>query len=67
MQFGLEKWAKVTFKKGSLVKSKNISRDMNTDITELKYDKTYKYLGNNEANGINHTMNKKKKIKKRIF
>ena len=31
------------------------------EITELKHHKTYKYLGINEANRINHTTNKEKK------
>ena len=33
MQFGLRKREKVTFKKDSLVKSKNIILDINTEIT----------------------------------
>ena len=53
MQFGLEKCEKVTFKKGALVKSKNINLDINIEITELEDNKTYKYFGINEANGIN--------------
>ena len=57
MQFGLEKCVKVTFKKGSLVKFKNIIRCINTKITMLEHNKTY------EANGINHSINKEK-IKK---
>ena len=36
------------------------------EITELEHDKTNKYLGMNEANGINHTMNEEK-IQKRIL
>ena len=59
-QSGREKCAKVTFKKGSLVKSKNISLDINTDITGLEHNKIYEYLKINEVNGINHTINKEK-------
>ena len=39
MQFGLNKYVKVTFKKGSLIKSKNIIVDMNTEITVLRQKK----------------------------
>ena len=35
-------------------------------ITELKHNKTNKYLGINETNGINHTINKEK-ISKEFF
>ena len=59
MQFDLGKCTKVTFKKGLLLKSKNITLDLNIEITELDHNKTYKYSEINEANGINHTMNKK--------
>ena len=34
MQFYLEKCAKVTFKKGSLVKSEYITQEKNMEITE---------------------------------
>ena len=59
MQFGLEKYAKVIFKKGSLVKSNSITLDINTEITELEHNKTDKNLGTDEMNGINKTINKK--------
>ena len=57
IQYCLDKTAKVTFKKASLVKSKSIIQDINTEITELEHNKTYKYLGINELKGINHTIN----------
>ena len=60
MQFGLDKCAKVKFKKDLLVKSKNITLYINTEIRELEKNKTNKYLGINEANGINHTIIKEK-------
>ena len=47
-QFDLEKHAKVTFKKGSLVKPKTITLDINTEITKFEHNKTYKYLGIND-------------------
>ena len=48
IQFGPDKWAKVTFKKGSLVKSKCINLNINTEITKLEYNKSYKYFGINK-------------------
>ena len=36
MQFSLEKFAKVTFKKGLQVKSKNTPFDINMEITDLE-------------------------------
>ena len=65
MWFGLEKSAKVTFKKGSLAKTKIFTPDINTEITKLEYNKTYEYFGIDEANGINH-MIKKKEFYRRI-
>ena len=64
MQFSLEKCVKVAVKKGSPIKSKNITLYINTEITGLEHNKIYKYEGINEANGINHTI---KKGKKRIL
>ena len=58
MQFGQEKCAKVTIKKGSLVRSKNIARNINTEIIDLEHDRTSRYLEIDEVNGIDH-----KKIK----
>ena len=57
MQFGMEKHAKVAFKKIFLVKSKNITGDVNTEITDLELKGTNKYLENNEDNIINHAVN----------
>ena len=68
MQLSLDKHVKVTFKKGSLVKSKKISLDQNTKITELEQNGTYRYSGINEANGINHIIIKEwRKNMKRIL
>ena len=60
MQFGLDKHVKVVFRKGLQIKSKIIMWNINTEITELEHNKIYKYLGINEVNDINHTMNKEK-------
>ena len=55
MEFGLDKCAKATFKHGKMVKSTNIVLNDNTVIKELDQENTYKYLGVNESNGIQHS------------
>uniref|UniRef100_A0A8C6P0Q3 Reverse transcriptase domain-containing protein n=1 Tax=Nothobranchius furzeri TaxID=105023 RepID=A0A8C6P0Q3_NOTFU len=52
MQFGLDKCAKVTFKKGKLTSTSNIQLDQETVIMELNQQDTYIYLGVNEGGGI---------------
>jgi len=54
MDFGLEKCAKITFKKGKLIHSQNLVTDINREIQELEQGKTYKYLGIEESEGIQH-------------
>ena len=61
IQFGLEKCAKVKYKKGSLRKCKSITLDINTEITDLECNKTNKYFGINEMVGVNQTTNMGKK------
>ena len=52
---------KLKFKKGSPVKSKKFTLDINPDITGLEQSKTYKYLEINEAKSITSpTINKEK-------
>ncbi|KAF7218105.1 putative LOC107393841-like protein [Nothobranchius furzeri] len=66
MQFGLDKCAKATFKKGKLTSTSNIQLDQETVIMELNQEDTYKYLGVNEGDGIQHaTM--KEKVKKEYY
>ena len=43
IQFSLDKCAKVSFKKGLVVNSKNITLDINMEITKLEHMNTYKY------------------------
>ena len=45
MEFGLEKCAKIAFKRGKLVHLQNLVIDINREIQELEQEKTYKYLG----------------------
>ena len=66
MQFGLHQCVKVIFKKISLVKSKNITVNLNTEITEVEHNETYKYFGMKKANGVSHTTNKDK-IRKEFY
>jgi hypothetical protein len=40
MDFGLEKCAKITFKKGKLIQSQNLVIDFNREIQELEQGKT---------------------------
>jgi len=42
MEFGLEKCAKIAFKRGRLVHSINLVTDINREIQELEQGKTYK-------------------------
>ena len=54
MEYGLEKCAKIAFKRGKLVHSQNLVIDINREIQELEQGNTYKYLGIEESEGIQH-------------
>ena len=60
MEFGLEKFAKITFKRGKLTHSQNLVIDTNREIQELEQGKTYKYLGIEESEGIQHQQMKER-------
>ena len=45
MEFGLEKCAKATLKRGRLASSSNIHIDNSATIKELEQEGTYNYLG----------------------
>ena len=60
MDFGLDKCAKATFKRGKLAKTENIELDVGTTIQDLEQEGTYKYLGVNEGDGIQHAKMKEK-------
>ena len=66
MEFGLEKCSKATFKKGKLTTTENIQIDLDTTIQQLEQEGTYKYLGVNEGDGIQHAK-MKEKIKKEYY
>ena len=61
MEFGLEKRAKIAFKRGKLVHSQNLVIDINREIQELERGKTYKYLGIEEREGIHQKMKERLK------
>jgi len=54
MEFSLEKCAKIAFKRGKLVHSQNLVIDINGQIQKLEQGKTFKYLGIEECEGIQH-------------
>ena len=66
MEFGLDKCAKATFKRGKLAKTENIELDIDTTIQDLEQEGTYKYLGVNEGDGIQHAK-MKEKIRKEYY
>ena len=60
MAFGLEKCAKVTFKGGKLIQVQNLMIDATREIQELEQGETYKYLGIEEKDGIQHQQMKER-------
>ena len=60
MEFGLEKCAKITFKRGKLTHLQNLVTDTNREIQELEQGKMYKYLGIKESEGIQHQQTKER-------
>ena len=60
MEFGIEKCAKASFKKGKLTSTGNIVIDVDTEIQELDQEGVYKYLSVDESDGIQHSKMKEK-------
>jgi hypothetical protein len=60
MEFGLRKCAKIVFKKGRLVYSQNLVVDINREVQELEQGNTYKYLGIEESDGLQHQQMKER-------
>ena len=54
MEFGLDKCAKATFKRGKLTETSDLQLDIDTCIKELDQEDTYKYLGVDEGDGTQH-------------
>jgi hypothetical protein len=65
MNFGLEKCAKIIFKKGKLIHLQNLVIDINREIQELQQGKTYTFLGIEESEGIQHQQ-MKERLKRNI-
>ena len=54
MDFGLDKCAKCTLKKGKKATTENFELENGSSITDLSEDSSYKYLGIEENAGIEH-------------
>ena len=63
IEFGLEKCAIASFKKGRLTSTGNIVIDKNTERQELDQEGLYKYLSVDESDGIHHSKMKEKRRK----
>ena len=60
MKFGLDKCAKPTFIRGRLTSTSGIKLNEDTTIRQLDQEETYKYLGIDKGDGIQHAkMNEK--------
>ena len=69
MEFGLDKCAKATFKRGKKVSAEGILLNDHQLIQDLDQTETYKYLGMEEGEGVQHHQMKvkiKKEYKRRI-
>ena len=60
MTFGLDKCAKVSFKRGKLTRSLSLELDTDTVIKDLDQEEYYKYLGVNKSDRIEHSQMKEK-------
>ena len=60
MELRLEKCAKIMFKRSKLTHSQNVMIEPNREIQELEQGKTYKYLGIEESEGIQHQQMKER-------
>ena len=59
-KWSLDKCAKATFKRGKLTNTTDLELVVNTVIKELDQEGTYKYLGVNEGDGLQHSSMKEK-------
>ena len=60
MEFGLDKCAKATFRRGKVTSTSNINLNTKDMIKELDQEGVYKYLGIEEGDGIQHNKMKEK-------
>ena len=63
MEFGLDKCAKASFKRGKKVSAKGIPLNDNQVIQDMDQAETYKYLGMDEGEGLQHHKMKAKVMK----
>ena len=54
MEFGLDKCAKASFKRGKKVSAEGIPLNDNQVIQDLDQAEIYKYLGMEEGEGVQH-------------
>ena len=69
MEFGFDKCAKATFKRGKKVQAECIQLNDNQVIQDLEQSETYKYLGMEEGEGLQHHEMKgkiRKEYKRRV-
>ena len=69
MEFGLDKCTKASFKRGKKVSAEGIPLNNNQVIEDLDQAETYKYLGMEEGEGVQHhkmKVNIRKEYKRRI-
>ena len=69
MEFGLDKCAKASFKRGKKVSAEGIPLKDNQVIQDLDQAETYKYLGMEEGEGVQYNQMKvkiRKEYKRRI-
>ena len=65
-EFRLDKCAKMTFKRGKITKSDNVTLTNDIAIKELDEEQTYEYLGVKKAEVIQHACMKEKNRKEYI-
>ena len=66
MEFSLDKCAKAFFVRGKFQKTTSINLDIDNAIRDLDPEESYRYLGVNEGDGINH-VSMKEKIRKEYY
>ena len=69
MEFGLDKCAKASFKRGKKVSAEGSPLNDNQVIQDLDQAKTYKYMGMEKGEGVQHNKMKvkiRKEYKRRI-
>ena len=66
MSFGIEKCAKVTLKKGKQIQAGNVTLDQDLVVQDLEQERSYKYLGIEEAGTISHKQ-MKERIRKEFY